>query len=83
MIQYRSAIFYHSAEQKSQAQQVIDSVKGNFHPGIATTLEEAGPFYAAEGYHQDYLSKNPHGYECATHFERTWESIKKQMKYKL
>ena len=88
--QYRSAIFYHNNEQKKVAEQVTERVKPFFgNHGISTTLEQAGVFYDAEAYHQvnfrliivniqDYLTVNPHGYECATHFERTWEQIKKQ-----
>jgi peptide methionine sulfoxide reductase MsrA len=42
---------------------------------ISTTLELFTGFYEAEEYHQDYLTKNVRGYECSTHFERTWEKI--------
>ncbi|KAJ3059855.1 hypothetical protein HDU98_004117 [Podochytrium sp. JEL0797] len=78
--QYRSAIFYHSDAQKSAAEKAIARVQpafGSSHP-IATTLEPFRKFWDAEEYHQDYLTKNPHGYECPTHFERTWEKIAAQ-----
>ena len=32
------------------------------HGAITTEIAEAGAFYFAEGYHQQYLAKNPHGY---------------------
>jgi methionine-S-sulfoxide reductase len=50
--QYRSAIFWNSEEQRRTAEQVV------------TEIVKAGPFYPAEGYHQDYLQKNPGGYTC-------------------
>ena len=34
----------------------------NDSPGITTEIAEAGPFYYAEPYHQQYLAKNPGGY---------------------
>ncbi|KAJ3109484.1 Peptide-methionine (S)-S-oxide reductase [Phlyctochytrium planicorne] len=74
--QYRSAIFYHNEEQKRIAQETIEKIKPAYgSAGIATTLEAFGAFFDGEDYHQDYLTKNPHGYECATHFERQWDKI--------
>lgn len=62
--QYRSAIFYRDEAQKSQAAGLIAELakSGAYGKPIATSLEPAGPFYAAEEYHQDYLRKNPGGY---------------------
>ena len=59
--QYRSAIFYHSPEQKAVAEQIIaeftrEKVFGN---PIVTQLAPAGPFYIAENYHQGYFARNP------------------------
>ncbi|KAJ3271462.1 Peptide-methionine (S)-S-oxide reductase, partial [Blyttiomyces sp. JEL0837] len=74
--QYRSAIFWHDEEQKKVAEEVLNKVKVAYgSTGVATTLEEFKEFYVAEDYHQDYLTVNPHGYECSTHFERSWEKI--------
>ena len=74
--QYRSCILYHSDAQKHEAHQVMEAVKPHFGPkGIATTLEPVGSFYRAEDYHQDYLTSHKNGYECATHFERSWDKI--------
>lgn len=68
--QYRSAIFYHSEQQKEIAQQVIVRVdRSNAWPGpVVTQLVPAGEFWKAEEYHQDYLQKHPAGYTC--HFVR-------------
>jgi peptide-methionine (S)-S-oxide reductase len=67
---YRSAIFYGNDEEKQQAIEFIDIVNrsGRWPNPVVTTLEPLGKFYPAEGYHQDYLQKNPHGYTC--HFIR-------------
>ncbi|MFZ4404760.1 MAG: peptide-methionine (S)-S-oxide reductase MsrA [Pseudobdellovibrionaceae bacterium] len=71
--QYRSAIFYHSPLQKETAEQVRDQVdkSGKWKNKVVTTIVPAETFYNAEGYHQDYLQKNPGGYIC--HFERKFE----------
>ncbi|GBE86832.1 Probable peptide methionine sulfoxide [Sparassis crispa] len=69
--QYRSAIFYHSPEQFDIAKRVTEEVqKKHFDPigkKIVTQIVPAGPWYDAEEYHQEYLHKNPSGYQCPTH----------------
>jgi peptide-methionine (S)-S-oxide reductase len=64
--QYRSAIFTHSDEQLSAAKTVRDRFQAALtkagYGEITTEIAEAGPFYYAEGYHQQYLAKNPGGY---------------------
>ncbi|CAL1698555.1 unnamed protein product [Somion occarium] len=69
--QYRSAIFYHSPEQREIAQRVTEEVqKKHFDPQgkkIVTQIVEAGPWWDAEDYHQKYLYKNPDGYQCPLH----------------
>jgi len=61
----RSAIFYHSEEQKQTAEKVTAEVQEKHYKGkpIVTQLIPAGKFYTAEEYHQKYLDKNPGGYE--------------------
>jgi len=59
--QYRSAIFATSASQKQVAEKYIaqlDAAKV-FPAKIVTTVGSATPFYAAEAYHQDYLTLHP------------------------
>ena len=64
--QYRSAIYYaddaqrEAAERSRKAFQEVLSAGG--YGEITTEIAPAGPFYYAEGYHQQYLSKNPGGY---------------------
>jgi peptide-methionine (S)-S-oxide reductase len=65
--QYRSAIFYHSPEQKATAQQVIDALTKEqlFHNPIVTEVVPASQFYPAEDYHQEYFVRNPSQPYCA------------------
>ena len=64
--QYRSAIYTHSDAQAAAARsskaayEAALKAKG-FGP-VTTEIKPAGPFYFAEGYHQQYLAKNPGGY---------------------
>ena len=59
--QYRSAIFYHTPEQKQIAEDVIAATtKEAIYPGpIVTQVEPAGKWYEAEPYHQEYFARNP------------------------
>jgi peptide-methionine (S)-S-oxide reductase len=65
--QYRSAIFYHSPEQKAQAEAVIANLEGAklFDDPIVTEVSPAGRFYVAEPYHQEYFARNPNQSYCA------------------
>jgi peptide-methionine (S)-S-oxide reductase len=60
--QYRSAIFYHSPEQKAIAEQVKAEVAPRFNAPIVTEIVPAEKFWDAEDYHQKYLVVNPGGY---------------------
>ena len=64
--QYRSAIFYTSEEQRVTAEKVKAQVdkSGKWKSPVVTEITKATAFYPAEDYHQDYLQKNPHGYNC-------------------
>lgn len=65
---YRSAIFYDNEEQRSEAVESIERNQEYWPEPIVTAIEPLVKFWSAEGYHQDYLIKNPGGYTC--HFER-------------
>lgn len=62
--QYRSAIFFHSPEQKKIAEASKKAAQENFKSPIVTEITAAHEFYPAENYHQDYYfqnkSKNPY-----------------------
>lgn len=57
--QYRSAIFVHSAEQRSVAEAVIREAQGHLRGRIVTEVVDAGPYWRAEEYHQEYFKHNP------------------------
>ena len=59
--QYRSAIFYHSPEQKQIAEQTIAAfTKEGVYPNpIVTEVVPAAVWYEAELYHQEYFARNP------------------------
>lgn len=64
--QYRSAIFWRTDVQREQAEASLRTYQRMLsaagHGEITTELAQAGPFYYAEDYHQQYLAKNPAGY---------------------
>lgn len=57
--QYRSAIFVHSPEQRAaaEASRAALDASGQLRRPIVTEIVDAGPFYRAEEYHQQYLEK--------------------------
>jgi peptide-methionine (S)-S-oxide reductase len=57
--QYRSAIFVHDAAQRKDAEASLAAVQKRLGVPVKTQIVDAGPFYAAEDYHQDYSRKNP------------------------
>lgn len=63
--QYRSAIFYHDAEQRrlAEASKAALARTKPFPQPIVTEIVAAGVFTAAEAYHQDYYVKNPLRYK--------------------
>jgi len=63
--QYRSAIFFHTKNQKSMAKEIINLIDASkiFDSPVATKIISATRFYEAEAYHQDYHTKNPIRYK--------------------
>ena len=59
--QYSTAIFVHSKSQRAMAERSKKqlSASGRFSKPIVTPIRDAGPFYRAEEYHQDYYKENP------------------------
>ncbi len=64
--QYRSAIFYHTPEQRATAEQVIADITqaGLWDAPIVTEVAPLGTFYPAEDYHQEYFARNPNQGYC-------------------
>jgi methionine-S-sulfoxide reductase len=63
--QYRTAIFVHDAAQREAAERSKRAIaaSGRFSRPIVVAIEDAGPFYRAEEYHQDSYRKNPAHYQ--------------------
>jgi peptide-methionine (S)-S-oxide reductase len=62
--QYRTAIFYTDDAQKKLAEETKQQVAAKFAPRtVYTQIVQAGPFYDAEDYHQDYYKKNEARYK--------------------
>ncbi|MBT40951.1 MAG: peptide-methionine (S)-S-oxide reductase [Idiomarina sp.] len=64
--QYRTSIFYHSDEQKQQAEQIIAELEAEdaFAAPIVTEVSPLGKFYLAEDYHENYFARNPENPYC-------------------
>ncbi len=64
--QYRSAIFYHTPEQKRIAEQTIAEVNksGVWDKPLVTEVVPLDKYYAAEDYHQEYFANNPEQGYC-------------------
>src|SRR5207302_1764256 len=64
--QYRSAILWSTEGQREIAESsratYAERLRAAGYPEITTEVANAGPFYYAEDYHQQYLAKNPYGY---------------------
>ncbi|MEW5745092.1 MAG: peptide-methionine (S)-S-oxide reductase MsrA [Nitrospirota bacterium] len=63
--QYRTAIFYHTEEQKRLAEASKERLEqsARFTKPLVTEIVPASKFYPAEEYHQDYYKKNPFRYK--------------------
>jgi peptide-methionine (S)-S-oxide reductase len=59
--QYRTAIFYHTEEQRRVAERSKSDLQNSkpFKEPVVTEIVAAGTFYPAEDYHQHYYKKNP------------------------
>ncbi len=77
--QYRSAIFYHSDEQKRQAEEIkkkLDAA-GAFRAPIVTEIVRFTEFYPAEKYHQNFYANNPRQSYCAAVIPPKLDKLKK------
>lgn len=83
--QYRTAIYFVDAAQKSAAETALKSIANKFAPApIMVQILPATPFYAAEDYHQKYYLKNAQHYNAykvgsgrAAFIEKNWKNKEK------
>jgi len=83
--QYRSAIFYHSPEQKAVADKTIADIAGAkiWNDPIVTEVTKLEAFYRAEDYHQRYYERNPNQGYCRMVIEPKVIKFRRQFMSKL
>ena len=83
--QYRSAIFYHSPEQKATAEEVIRDVNERklWPAPIVTEVAEFTEFFPAEAYHDNYFNRNPYQGYCQVVIAPKVSKFRKQYLEKL
>ena len=83
--QYRSAIFYHSPEQRAIAEEVIARMGAAklWRGTIVTELAPASTFWVAEDYHQEYFSRNPHQPYCLSVIDPKVSKFRKHFRDRL
>lgn len=83
--QYRSAIFYHSEDQRRTAEEIIGLLnkEGIWNNPIVTEVTEFSNFYPAEAYHQEYFENNPNQGYCRIVIQPKVEKFEKVFKDKL
>ena len=83
--QYRSAVFYHSEEQKKIAEFYLSELdkSGAFRDPIVTEITKASEFYVAENYHQDYYALNGSQPYCQFVIRPKLEKFRKAFESKL
>jgi peptide-methionine (S)-S-oxide reductase len=66
--QYRSAIYLTDDSERGLAEAAAAAYSGKLqavgYDRVTTEIAPLGEFFYAEGYHQQYLAKNPNGYRC-------------------
>ena len=83
--QYRSAIFYHSEEQRETAERVKKELEesGTYKKPIVTEITPFDKFYPAENYHQNYYRNNPNQGYCRYVIAPKLKKFEKVFKLKL
>ncbi|UII33798.1 peptide-methionine (S)-S-oxide reductase MsrA [Fulvivirga ulvae] len=83
--QYRSAIFYRTAEQQKTAKKVIGKLEGSgkYDKPIVTEITRFSSFYEAEDYHQNYYELHPNQPYVASVSRPKVEKFMKEYKHKL
>jgi peptide-methionine (S)-S-oxide reductase len=81
--QYRSAVFYHSPEQRTVAEEVKTSMQSVWDDPIVTEIAEFDKFYKAEDYHQNYYKDNPNQPYCSIVIAPKVKKFRQQYQAKL
>lgn len=81
--QYRSAIFWHSNEQKEKAEKIMQEMAGEWENPIVTEIVPLEKFYKAEQYHQNYFATNPNQPYCRAVVAPKVEKFRKNFVVKL
>ena len=83
--QYRSAIFYHTGEQRSVAEEVVKEVNASkiWKRTVVTEVSPFKLFYKAEDYHQDFYKNNPDSGYCQVVIEPKIVKLRKQYQDRL
>ena len=81
--QYRSAIFYHSQEQKESAKQIMTEMASKWTNPIVTEVTPFEKIYIAEDYHQDYFANNANQPYCRAVVAPKIEKFRKAFVLKL
>ncbi len=81
--QYRSAIFYHSLEQKEIAEQIMAETTEQWANPIVTEIVPFEKFYPAEAYHQNYFANNANQPYCRAVVAPKVEKFRKTFEFKL
>ena len=83
--QYRSAVFYHSVEQRDDARRAIADLEaaGVWRKPIVTQIEPVAAWYPAEGYHQQYYQQNPSLPYCQVIISPKVAKLRKEFAHKL
>ena len=82
--QYRSAIFYHSEEQKLMAEKVINRLNEEVFDGkIVTEITQASAFYSAEFEHQNFYNNHPSQPYCQFIIDPKIKKLKEVFAHKL
>lgn len=78
--QYRSVIFYSSADQKEEIEKYIAEINASDKLGspVVTEVEELTKFWIAENYHQDYFAQNPGNPYCEIVINPKLEKVQKE-----
>lgn len=81
--QYRSVIFFLSAQQEATARQVVAEMAGVWDAPLVTELGPLANYYRAEDYHQDYFHRHPLQGYCAFVVEPKVSKFRKTFSGKL